>query len=551
MRKTLASIVGCALLAACTKVGTTGASSTAGGSAQTMRHSWTQAHVLRIGSQVAPNTLNALLASNTTENAIDRFMFDDLVSIDGSGRHQVPILARIVPTLENGGISRDGLTITYHLRKGVVWQDGVPLTSKDVKFTWSAVLNPNNNVITQTGYKLVSSVDTPDDWTVVFHMKQKFSPVVDTLFGESDSPYNVLPEHLLGKLHDINTIAFNANPVGSGPFKVKEWVRGDHLTLVPNLKYFLGVPKLQQIVIKFIPDENTELNALRTHDIDWQFEASPQEYRELKNIADLKIVLQNRNEIERIQMNTKRPPLDDVRVRRAIAYAIDAKKLVDTLTFGSAGVADQDLPPFMWAHQENVTRYAVDRERSKALLAAAGWKPGADGDVVKNGKKLTLEIAYNASNATRRAAVVQVQAMLKAVGIDVAVKSYQGALLFATMGQGGVLQNGRYDLAWTGWVAGIDPDQSSLFVCDAQPPHGNNETHYCNPELDAAEAAALTHFDRPTRDRAYGRIEVLLTRDVPQLSVWWPRQIQPINPDFVNFSPNPVTESWNAYTWDI
>jgi peptide/nickel transport system substrate-binding protein len=549
MRNILARFLACALLAGCTKVGTSDTSAAAGGEGS--RHPWTRAHVLRIGSQVEPNTLDTLLAANTTENAIDRFIFDGLVSVDRSGKTQVPILAEAVPTLENGGISKDGLTITYHLRNGIRWQDGVPLTSKDVKFTWSAVLNPNNNVITQSGYRLVASVDTPDPQTVVFHMKQKFSPFVDTVFGESDSPYNVLPEHLLGKLHDINRIPFNANPVGSGAFKVKEWVRGDHLTLVPNEAYFLGKPKLQQIVIQFIPDENTELNALRTHDIDWQFEASPQEYRELTRIADLHIVLQDRNEIERIQMNTQRPPLDDVRVRQAIAYAIDARKLVDDLTFGSAAVADQDLPPFMWAHQSDVTRYSLNRSRAKALLAAAGWKPGPGGDLVKAGKGLSLEIAYNVTNATRRAAVVQVQSMLKAVGINLAVKGYQGALLFATMGQGGILQNGKFDLAWTGWVAGIDPDQSSLFFCNAQPPHGNNETRYCNPALDAAETVALTHFDRPSRNRAYARIEAILTRDVPQLSVWWPRQIQPINPDFVNFSPNPVTESWNAYTWDI
>jgi peptide/nickel transport system substrate-binding protein len=507
--------------------------------------------VLRIGAQGQPNTLNALLAANTTEAAIDRLIFDGLVSVDASGKKQVPILAAVVPTLANGGIGKDGLTITYHLRKGVRWHDGAPFTSKDVKFTWSAIMNPNNNVITQTGYELVARVDTPDDATAVFHMKRRFSPAVDTIFGESDSPFEILPEHLLGRLHDINNIAFNSSPVGTGPFKVKEWVRGDHLTLVPNDDYFLGKPKLQQIVVHFIPDENTELNALRTHDLDWQFEASPQEYRALTAVPDIKNVLQDRNEVERIEMNTSHPPLDDVRVRQAIAFAIDRKSLVDTLTFGSAALADQDLPPFMWAHQANVSRYPFDPTKAKALLAAAGWVRGPDGDVQKNGKRLTLEFAYNLTNATRRAAVVQVQAMLEAVGIAVSVKGYQPALLFAAAGQGGILKGGKYDIAWTGWVAGIDPDQSSLYLCNAFPPHGNNETRYCNPELDAAETAALETFDRAARTRAYARVEAILTRDLPQLNVWWPRQIQPINPDFQNFTPNPVTESWNAYAWDI
>jgi ABC-type transport system substrate-binding protein len=141
--------------------------------------------------------------------------------------------------------------------------------------------------------------------------------------------------------------------------------------------------------------------------------------------------------------------------------------------------------------------------------------------------------------------------MLKAIGIDLAIKAYQGGLLFASLGQGGILQSGKYDLAWTGWVAGFDPDQSSSVLCNAWPPHGNNDSFYCNPELDRAEDRALENFDLPTRKAAYAQIEAILTRDLPILPVWWPRQIQPINPDFKNFTPNLVTETWNSYTWDI
>ncbi len=250
-------------------------------------------------------------------------------------------------------------------------------------------------------------------------------------------------------------------------------------------------------------------------------------------------------------MNTEHWPLGDVRVRQAIAYALDRPKLVQNLTGGSAVAADQDHPPFMWAHSSDVTRYAYDPAGAKALLRAAGFTPGAGGVLEKNGQKLVLSIAYNTSNKTRRDAVIQVQSMLAAVGIEVQPKGYQGALLFAAMGQGGILMSGRFDLAWNGWVAGADPDQSSIFLCSAQPPHGNNQTHYCNSEVDAAEKTALDNFDTPTRKKAYAKLEAILTRDVPELPEWWPRQIQPVNPDFKNFSPNPVTETWNSYTWDI
>ncbi len=543
MRRFLAGAVSLFALAACTRVGT-GSESASG------RHAWTQPDVLRVGMQTPPNSLNPILSTNTTEGMIDRLLFDVLVTVDETGK-PVPDLASEVPTLENGGIAKDGSSVTYHLRPDAKWQDGVPITSHDVAFTWRAIMNPKNNVIERNGYDLVSSVDTPDDHTIVFHLKQKFSPFVNTVFGESDDAFEILPEHLLGKLPDINHIPYNAEPVGSGPFKLKEWARGDHMTFVANEDYFRGAPKLKEIVVKFIPDENTELNQLRTHDIDWQFEASPNEYKALLTVPDVKVVLQDRNEYERIQMNTKHPPLDDVRVRRAIAYAVNNEKLVHDLTGGSATAADQDLPPFMWAHSKDITRYPFSVAKAKALLAEAGWTPGPDGIFQKDGQRLSLVLVSNSTNATRRLAVVQVQNMLHSAGIDSEIKFYLGTLLFATMAEGGILQNGKYDLSWNGWVAGIDPDQSQLFMCKAIPPHGSNETRYCNPELDAAEEKALTNFDIPTRKAAYDTIEALLTRDVPSLAVWWPRQVQPINPDFKGFRPNPVTSSWNAQEWAI
>jgi peptide/nickel transport system substrate-binding protein len=505
---------------------------------------------LRIAIQDTPNTLDPLLAANTTESMISRLSFDLLVTADETGK-PVPDLAETVPTQENGGISADGLTITYHLRKGVTWHDGEPFTSKDVKFSYDAVMNTNNNIASRVGYEVVKSIDLPDDATIVFHLKRKFAPFVDTVFGESDDPYCIVPEHILGKYHDINQVPFNQEPIGTGPFRVTKWVRGDHIELVANDAYFQGKPKVRAITIRFIPNENTEINALRAHEIDWLFQASPNLYRTIKTIPGITPVLVSLNQIERIQINNKRPGLDDVRVRKAIALAIDREAMVAKFTDGSALVASQDLPPFMWAHDASIKPYAYDPAQAKALLAQAGYHPGPDGIMAKGATRLSFVLVYNQSNATRALLAVQVQEYLKKIGIEAQIKTYPSSLAFAPYGMGGIYQTGKFDLNISGWVAGIDPDNHSQYTCNTVPPGGNNYDRFCNPTVDAAEAAAITTYPRDERKKDYATIEQTLAANVPEAWIWNPRQVHAIVSTFKNFKPNPVSEPWNAWQWEI
>jgi peptide/nickel transport system substrate-binding protein len=552
LRKIVIGALACALsVSACTKVGDQSATavSVSSGAAGGVPGQ------LRVAIQRSPNTLNPILSANTTEGFINRLTFDTLVTVDGRTKKMVPSLATEVPTPENGGISKDGLTVTYHLHDGVKWHDGEPFTSKDVKFSWQAMMNNANNVNARIGYEDVASVDTPNDTTVVFHLKHKFAPFVNTVFTDSDNPVCIIPEHLLAKYPNLNQVPFNQQPIGTGPFKLAEWVRGDHLSLVANDDYFKGKPKLRRVFLREIPDENTSLNALRSRDVDWIFEASPQLYKQAKGIPGITVVLNDQPQTLGVQMNTSRALLSDVRVRRAISYAIDKQALVDKNTGGSAVVAWADQPPFSWSYEPNVEKYPHDVAKAKALLAEAGWTPGPGGIVRKNGQPLSLQIAYNVENATRRLVTVQIQAMLKDAGIDTQIKTYPANLIFATYGQGGIMTTGKFDLAVTGWIAGFDPDDHSLFQCDQIPrpghPDGVNYTRYCNKEMDQAQQVALASYDESVRKTAYSTIQKLLARDVPEDFIWYPRQAQPIVPSFKNFAPNPVNEAWNAYEWEI
>jgi peptide/nickel transport system substrate-binding protein len=542
LRNTLAAAATLAVVCACSK---------AGGIESGGRHSWTKPGDLRIAIQQEAKSLNPLLNSNTTDTLMGYLMFEPLLSADDKG-NPVPMLATQVPTLENHGISANGLTITYHLRKDVKWTDGVGLTAKDVKWSWQAIMNPANNIVSRHGYDFISRIDTPDPYTVVVHLKKLFAPFVNTFFAMSDQPFPVAPEHVLSKYPNINQIPFGSAPtVSDGPFKFVQWIHGDRIELARNDSFFMGRPKLDKIDIRVIPDENTSVNLLRTHSIDYMFQASPNTYPALRALSDVKLVFVDVNGYEGVQLNVQSPQIKDARVRQAIALSLDKAQLVATLGHGIMKTATEDVPDWMWAFNPSVHSYPHDPVRARFLLREAGWSPGPDGIMQKNGVPMQLAIVTNTSNATRREGSLQVQAMLKQSGIGSNIKNYPGDVLFAPAGMGGILQLGKFDLSIAGWYAGIDPDDSSQYMCENIPPGGYNYSRYCSPEMQAAQTAALTHYDRPSRRAAYFRIQELLARDNPQIFFWWTRQIEPISVDFKGFDPNPVIEVWNAWQWSI
>ncbi len=387
--------------------------------------------VLRVALYAEPASLNPLLGTNTAENFVSSLYSDLLVTIDDHGDH-VPDLASVVPTLANGGIAKNGLTVTYHLRRNVKWQDGAPFTSADVKFTWQAVMNPSNNVIERRGYDQVSSVQTPDPYTVVFHLKQPFAPFVDTVFGESDDAYRIIPKHLLARYPDINKVAYNQLPIGTGPFKVTRWIHGQEIELSANPLYFRGKPRLSRIIVQIVPDQNTASAMIRSHGTDLIIDVSAANYRDLRRNSAVRVLLVKAPSYTSLMLNLSHPPLDDVRVRRALWYAIDQHRMVNNLLFGTAVPATSDLSDFYWAYDPNVMRYPYEPGKASQLLDQAGWRRASNGVRIKNGRTLSLQLVYGQGSETARQIAVQAQADLAAVGVDAPIKTYPYSLLYAT-----------------------------------------------------------------------------------------------------------------------
>jgi peptide/nickel transport system substrate-binding protein len=501
---------------------------------------------LRIGAAISPNSFNPIISTESIENNVDRLIFNGLTLIDDRGQ-VLPDLASEVPTLQNGGIGKDGLTITYRLRRDVKWQDGVPFSSDDVKFSFDAIMNPNTLVSDRVGYDKVARVDTPDAYTVVFHLKERFAPFVTEVFNSGTVQF-IVPAHLLRSYHDLNRVPFNAVPIGTGAYRMVRWARGDRIEFQANEAYFKGAPKIKQIALYSIPQENTGINQLRTREIDWYHAISEASYSVLKGVPGIKIVVTPQHSYRGMMINNER--LRDVRVRRAIAYAIDKAMLVRTVTHGTGTLATEDIPSFMWAYDKSVPTYDYDPSKARALLAEAGWRPGADGILQRNGQRLSLTMALRQGAAGDNAMAVVVQSWLRAVGIELTIKTFPGSTLFA-LGPSGVLQPGKYDLDISGFATSADPDNSLQFMCRYRPPNGYNWIRYCSPAMDEAQVEALHNYDEATRKRAYAKIERLLAVDVPQIFIYYQPDINAINPALKNFKPSIVTPMWNAQEWQL
>ncbi|HET9029195.1 MAG TPA: ABC transporter substrate-binding protein [Candidatus Aquilonibacter sp.] len=505
--------------------------------------------VWRIAVPINPTQLNPILAQNTIEGFIDSLMFSKLVTIDDKG-NDVPDLAQVVPTQANGGISKDGLTITYHLRTNAKWHDGTPVTSKDVKFTWQAIMSTANNVLSKHGYDQIASIDTPDDHTVVMHMKHVFPPAVDTIFGESDTPYGILPAHLLAKYPNLNQIPFDAAPVGSGPFKFGRWERNDRIVLEANPDYYRGAPKLKQVVVRIVTDSNTTESLLRTHEVDLALETTAFLYNDFANAPHYVRQVVDAPSWVALFYNLKRPPLDDLAVRRAIGLAIDKTSIIDKTTYGTGTPLAADQTRFSWAYDPSLKPIPYDVTQAKALLRQDGWIPGPDGIRRKNGQRLSLQLAFGLGSPSTRNMVVLVQQMLKGVGIDLQVKGYDYQLLYGSQETGGIYNSGKFDIGVYPWVSGADPDDSSMWLCSMAPPAGNNIPKYCSSEMDAAQKMALSTFDRTRRKAAYAKVQELLLRDQPGVFLFANRLRYVHTDDLQNFTPNGVSEGWNAYQWN-
>ena len=529
-----------ALLLSCTRVAT--------GPQTGGRHSWTQPHVLRIAETAEPDHFNPLLSVMDLVYDLDSLVFSFLIVADEKG-HLIGDLATTVPSLANGGISRDGRTYTYHLHRGVQWHDGVPFTARDVKFSVAAVLNPNNNTLHREGYDRITSVQTPDDYTVVVRLRERYPPFLTKFFAPlQEGGKGILPEHLLGTLHDINNAPFNAHPIGTGPFKFVSWERGHQIVLARNAAYFKGRPKLETIKYEFLPDDNVILNAVKTHDIDLVTAPPLNLYEQYRSLADVAVYLVPWNAQSILPINGRHPGLNEVAVRRAISMAIDYPSVIHKITH-DAGMPARDIIPEVAVGYTPNAPYRYDPAAANALLERSGWKLASDGVREKNGHRLDFVIDVSAGSAIGKELAAVFEQEFKAIGVRLSVKLYPYSVVFA---HDGPVYGGTYDFSQYSTTLPYDPDNLSYLGCKNWFPAGENIYGYCEPKVDAAEQAGIKTDDPAQRARIYHTAEARIHDTVPWIPIYNVRRVVVRNPDLKNFSANPSsTPWWNAWQWDI
>lgn len=502
--------------------------------------------IVRVAIIAEPNTLNPVTSGLIQEGYMEGAIFNGLVKQDDRG-NVLPDLATQVPSLANGGISPDGKTITYHLRRGVTWQDGAPMTSDDVVFTYRTYINPRVNSFFATYYKHISSITTPDPYTAVLHLASPYAAAVIQLFERGTGGF-VVPKHILEKSADINTDPFGKHPVGTGPFRLERWDHGSLIVLRPNVHYFGGVPKLREIDVHIVVNPNTQMAMVGSHELDVAAQLTPAQYSQLKSIAGIHSYLVPTLLERFLTFNLKREPFNDPRLRRALALALDRDRIVRTAYLGTATTAQTLIPPTSWAYDPRGAP-AYDVALSKSLLDQAGWFIGPDGMRAKSGRPLTFSLLNQTEQNTLSAMAQEIQRAWRDIGVAVDIKTVPRNILY---GPQGVANNGKFDTIVDDWGADPDPDRSILIETANFSPHGWNDAFYSNPNVDRWSAQAIATFDLPARKRLYSLIQREMNRDLPFVPLAWDGRIYAVNTDLHGFSPEPIyTDFWNVETWQI
>lgn len=488
------------------------------------------------GSIGDASNLIPILASDSSSHEIAGMIFNGLVKYD----KDINIVGDLA---ESWDISPDGLVITFHLRKGVKWHDGQPFTAEDVLYTYQVTIDPKTPTAYAGDFLKVKKAEVLDPHTFRVTYDQPFAPALMS-WGTA-----IYPKHLLaGK--DISQSPLIRRPIGTGPYKFKEWVTGQKIVLVSNPDYFEGRPYIDGFIMRIIPDMATMFLELRANGID-QMGLTPLQYtRQTEN----SLFRRNFNKYRYLSFtytylgyNLKSPLFMDKRVRQALAHAIDKEAIISGVLLGLGKPATGPLKPGTWAYNPNLRTYPHDPAKARSLLAEAGWKDtDGDGILDKDGKPFSFELITNQGNEVRGKCAEIIQENLAKIGIDVKIRILEWAAFVNDF-----INQRRFDATILGWTIPMDPDLYDVWHSSKTRPGELNFISYDNSEVDDLLERGRGTFDQKERKKCYDRIQEILAEEQPYNFLFVPDALPIIHARFRGIEPAPIGIGYNFIKWYV
>jgi len=459
----------------------------------------------------SPVNLDPRVGLDAQSERIDSLIFDDLLARGDD--------LNVAPGLAERWEVPEPQTYVFHLHRGVKFHDGRPLTARDVKWTFDSLLAGKVRSTKAAVYRFVDRIDTPDDFTVVFHMKEIDASL---LWNLSDGAVGIVP---FGSGDEMTR-----HPIGSGPFRFVSAEMDKDVVLERNDEYWGEKPKLARVRFAVVPDATTQALELRKGSADVAINASypPDTVVTLQREPTLAVESAPGTRLAYLGFNLRDPILKDTRVRQAIAYALDRGPMIEYLWRGEARPARSVLPQQSWAYNGDVATYDHDPEKARELLDAAGYRE-------VNGVRFHITMKTSTDENTRLMVAVM-QQQLREVGIALDIRSFEFATFFSDV------THGEFQLYGLRWIGGNeDPDIFEYAFSSAKfPPNGANRGFYSNAKVDALIDQARREVDPAKRKPLYAEVQRILAEDLPYIDLWYLDNVMVHNRRVLHVKLNPA-----------
>lgn len=481
------------------------------------------------------------ITSDSSSQDIGSLIYSNLVRTDKNLRLEGELV-------EGWDISPDQLTITFHVRKGVKWHDGVELTAADVDFTYGYMIDPKTPTAYAESFRQVRHAEVVDPYTYRVTYEKPYSPALLS-WG-----IWILPRHILEAPWkagvDLRTTPQSRYPIGSGPYLFQEWKTGEKVVLEANPDYFEGRPYIKRVLYRIIPDQSTIFLELKAKNIDMAGLAPIQYRRQTDYPAFRKAFNKYRylaNGYAYLGFNLLDPRFQDKRVRQAMAYAINKQEIIEGVLLGLGQAAQGPYKPGTWWYKPDVKTYPFDPDRAKTLLAELGWtRMNSDGVLVKDGKPFSFTIMTNQGNSVRQQTAEIIQRRLKAVGIDVKIQVVDWAAFINTF-----IRKRQFEAIILGWGLGLDPDQYDIWTSTQTGPDQLNHISYKNPKVDELLEAGRRTFDEAKRKEIYWEFQDIMAEEQPVVFLYVPDNLPVVSSRVRGIEPAPAGISYNFIKWYV